>query len=683
MSSEQQTQEPRAASGDMHYMVEVSDHTGKLIQKPLLEGACLSVGSAPQADLCLEKLARFQARICLRGGKVTVENLGGIVEMRLRARALPQGKPQIWTPELPLVIGPYRPRLVLSPLSTTAPQTAAAQALAEGIEIEISPSMVQFVPGTLLPVTVKLSNRTSETFEGNLQITISGMPSKLFGDNALYRPVIVEPAPAVNFELFDLLVPSLPQSRAGNYEVVIALTPRVQTANGRQGSYKREMLWRIQPFSAPPILAELGGWKSINQATWEHRLSLENPTNRRTFYRLSVPPDQSDGPELECTLEPNGLLVEPGARAETTLRIQRADLSERLDTERVIEVVAESNTDDPPGRLSLHFRRVPKPLEYTRELAREPRARIGLALTAASLLLMIGLMALISYLITSSSRANASATATEQARQTAMFNAGVQSAQAIGALQLTDVISMQQSAVVATLEAQASAMISATLDTQARIDAIQAAQAAEIQPVRQTADAFTTDLAQRQAQATVAAIVAQREGELFQTSDAARVTIEAGVGGTATLVANQTATSDAQRTVVAQGATQQAIVNATQVAEQQPIYFTIGVVKPCVGIDESLGNVVITVYDTLNRPATILTDTVRVELQAVNRKGGRLQGTQERQLDGGIARFTDLSIDAEGFYRLLGRYRRFEPQPSELIFVGPADKCPVPAAPTP
>lgn len=691
MSSEQQGRESPTPGG-VQYLVEVSDHTGKLIQKPLTEGACLSVGSAtPQADIYLEKLARFQARICLRGGQVTVENLGGIADVRLRAKPLPQGKPQLWMPDAPLAIGPYRPRLVLVSLSPTAPQSPAVQTPAEGIDIEISPRNVQFIPGTLLPVTVKLSNRTSEIFEGNLQITIAGAPRKLFGDNALLRPVIIEPTPAVSLELFDLIVPKQPQSRAGNYEVVISLTPR---AGGSQThTFKKETLWRIQPYSDPPNITELGSWKRIEQATWEHRLSLENPTNRRTFYRLSATPDQSDGPELQCNLDPDALLIDAGASALTILRVS-SDLSDRLDSERVIEVLAESNADDEPRRLELPFRPAHDPFEYLQGMSREPRARLGLALTTAVLLILIGFVLTISTIISIYNDNQAAAKATEQVRQAAAFETGVANAQAAAELQFTTVISTQQSfavatiqaqatAVVATIQAQATAVVSTTMEARVLANAIRATQNAEIQPVRQTAKAFTTDLALRQAQATVAAVLATRESELFQTADAARITIEAGVGGTATLVANQTATSDAQRTVVAQGATQQAIVNATQVAQEQPIYFTIGVVKPCVGVGESLGNVVITVYNTLNRPASMMTDTVRVELLAVNRQSGRLQGTLERQLDDGIARFTDLSIDAEGFYQLLGRYRRFEPQPSERIYVGPAEKCPVPSYPQP
>lgn len=675
----------------------------------LREGSLVRVGSAEHADLRLEGLPRVQATIAMDQGVVRVVNLGQVGSVRL-GRGLRVNEPVVWLPGMPVVVqigadidGPAETyRLTRTAFVDDGP-TEGAATTAEvsdeagknpppALELELVPRLFVLEPGTPKQITVRIVNGTQHRLAGRLTIAPDGELARVLMVQGIHRPLIERPIlldpGRTSLEQFELSVPKEPSSIAGKYKVAVTVTAQAG-AQGANGEVQhpltglQDVTWQIAPYSASPVLATDGRWRRKERRVWDQLLSLENPTNRSVYYRIDVTSDRPSpigaGPgqpgQSPIACLPESLIIPPGERRPVVVRVTLGPGENELIPGETIRVTARAAQGDEQDSRTLTFERIWSPFASLDDPHRRRIAGYGLVVALATLALLIGLFAM------QDRRTAESQAQTAQAAAAARVAAitGAAQARQDAAVTLQVAVSTQQAAAAQTIQSQAAAVVTATQGAQALALAVQGTAAAELQPVRDRANALATAEGERALQATVAAQVASQEVLLFQTADAGRATVEAQVGGTATQVANAAATADAGSTVLAQAATQQALVDATATAGAEPARVTIGGEKLCVGKDEPLGNVVITVFDRLGREAVGITETVRVELQAVDRGKGRLSGTLERPLDRGIARFTDLSINETGYYRLLARFRRFQPQPSEIIQVvgegAPDNKC--------
>lgn len=680
-----------APKGDIY--VQTRSRDGRVIRHPLGPGG-LRIGSAEDLglNLVLEGLARNHARVSWRGGAVEVTDLGGDGGTKIQGADLVPFEPTTWELEQTLELGKPRHHMRLirvAPQARASPETTAEarpEALgpasgAEPLAVEVVPQSLIITPGAACPLTILLTNGGSTALSCDLELETASpaMFTCTFRDPQ--PPIELQPMAKPHVVTCIVHVERRPASNARQYPVRLALRVR-DRAGGPAGELRleRKLLWTVTAYEEAPTLTprrESLAFQREREKTG--RAILRNPTNAMTFYRVTaklVEPllEGDTGASVEC--RQSLLAVEPGGERTVYVTVQAAD-DVREETPRTVLVRAQQTGTDLVGECELPFVQQPPPQD-----SRLEQLRRGVAQNWA--LLLIGLLALAGVVVLALALNYRPDLQARQAAETQQAAAVAESVEArvsrlVAQTQVarigvdafrTQTAQSIRTAIIATAVQSTSLQLQTVNAVQTEV---QATQIRIVEPLIEAATGAALLQAGRAAEASVAQTVAAREQAIFQTADAEQGAFAAAVGATATQVANQTATVFAASTVLAQAETQQALVGQTATAQAEPVYFTIGPVRPCVAVGESLGNVVVTVFDVLNRHAVGISDPISVQLEPLDRSRGQLQGTTEQTPKDGIGRFTDLSITRPGLYRLLGRYRRFEPQPSEAIRVVEGD----------
>ncbi|MBK9710608.1 MAG: protein kinase [Kouleothrix sp.] len=303
--------------------VEVADAQGRLLQVVTFTGSVLTVGRAPKNNIVLdsEEVSREHMRIDWSGSRATVTDLGSSNGVHLGGNKLAPQLPYPWPWRELVRVGPFRLRLepprraaqpdagqLLNSLLGDAPPRPGAPkpppklpprfgkseriaAMLDRDRYELTTGQATTIRATLVNLGVKVDHFT---------VSVDGVPPEwvTLPDQALQlNPGMQTVATlAVN-------VPRVPESRAGDYPVVV----RVHSRDNPGDWCGVQALWTVLPFSGNGI--SLTPKKAIGRRQATYRLAIRNQGNANATYAVKAEDEEQS---LSYSCDPSELTVSPG-----------------------------------------------------------------------------------------------------------------------------------------------------------------------------------------------------------------------------------------------------------------------------------------------------------------------------------------------------------------------------------
>jgi pSer/pThr/pTyr-binding forkhead associated (FHA) protein len=312
------------------YYIEARNKDNQVVESVPLGDAPVRIGSADDNELRLpgREVSRHHLRIDRVGRSVTVTDLDTSHGTKWRGDheiTLIPHKPQTleigevvlfgeYSLLLTTKIGPNKKQIDTSATSDTVlpiyPDLDSTVLSPFSISLERSKKIWNIDTKQPATVTLALHNQGSEdTFE----LSIEGFPEKWVRWEQKDRPKLVRSLDTIEIEL-EINVPSTWQSEARKYEIKIV----AQSTRDRSLSAVTTGSWTILPFPAEPVLNVDPPRRRAPREAY-YRVVVGNQSNATTSFQLSTI-DEDD--LLECRLEHEWLVIQPGARASVELRVR-------------------------------------------------------------------------------------------------------------------------------------------------------------------------------------------------------------------------------------------------------------------------------------------------------------------------------------------------------------------------
>jgi hypothetical protein len=299
--------------------VQVLDGQGRVLQTVSLTKAGLTVGQAPENDVCLDDaaIARNQLLIAWREPQVLVTVLGSGTATFLGSQRLPPFVQQPWDGRAVLSVGPFRLKLLqaapddptLQERHDTAATTGPATPPSSGgrIGVRLDPEQLTLTPGEPAVVRVTMFNHGSSM--DRLRVAVTGIPSTWV--RGAEQAVQLSPGAEATIPL-TIEVPRAPESLPNDYDVSV----RARSATSPDESGTADARWTVLPYSACDL--RVAPPKVSDRTVAEYQVNVRNGGNTPASYLLSAADDDK---VLKYTLAQDQLLLKPGQLATVKLTV--------------------------------------------------------------------------------------------------------------------------------------------------------------------------------------------------------------------------------------------------------------------------------------------------------------------------------------------------------------------------
>jgi len=319
--------------------IQVLDAQGRVLQSVSLTKAGLTVGRAPENDVCLDDpvIARNQLLIAWRDPQVLATNLGSSTATFLGSQRLDPFVQQAWDGRAVLSVGPFRLKLLKSAPDSptlqgqhdTAPATGPATASSgvERIGVRLDPEQLRLTPGE--PAVVRVTMINQGNVIDSLSIAVAGIPSAWV--RGTEQTAQLSPGAEATIPL-TIEVPRAPESLPHDYQVRV----QARSATNLDKSSTASALWSVLPYSACDL--RITPNKASDRTVAEYQVTVCNTGNTSANYALSaIDNDQV----LKYIFAQDQALLKPGQLVTVPLTVHAPRLLFGSDQPRAFTVQAE------------------------------------------------------------------------------------------------------------------------------------------------------------------------------------------------------------------------------------------------------------------------------------------------------------------------------------------------------
>jgi hypothetical protein len=307
--------------------VQVLDQQGELLQTKYLTEHGLRIGRQPDNELVLESdlVSRHHVRLDWDGRQVAVTDLDSRNGTLLDGKRLEPQVAQSWPWGETLRVGPYRLQLqpprsaadgsVVQGPATRLPgqpepglQPVPGAERAGGVRIEVGlEATLTLTPGQ--PAVVKVTLENLGITVDHLTVTVEGVDK----DWVQGSPPVVQLNPKASATVtLTIHVPRSPQSLAGDYEVTVRATSRVNPAESGVAHAR----WTVLPFDATRL--DIAPVRDSGRTRGAYTVTIQNDGNASVSYTLS---GVDHGQGLTFRFESEQVSVDPGSSVRVTLTV--------------------------------------------------------------------------------------------------------------------------------------------------------------------------------------------------------------------------------------------------------------------------------------------------------------------------------------------------------------------------
>jgi hypothetical protein len=299
--------------------IQVLDAQGRVLQTITLTKAGLTVGRAPENDVCLDDaaIARNHLLIAWHEPQVLATDLGSSTATFLGSQRLPAFVQQPWDGRAVLSVGPFRLKLLQAApddptlqgphdtASTTGPATPPSSVGRFGVRLD--PEQLTLTPGEPAFLRVTMFNHGSTM--DRLRVAVTGIPSTWV--RGAEQAVQLSPGAEATIPL-TIEVPRAPESLPNDYDVSV----RARSATNPDESGAAGARWTVLPYSACDL--RVAPHKVSDRTVAEYQVNVRNGGNTPASYLLSAADDEK---VLKYTLAQDQVLLKPGQLATVKLTV--------------------------------------------------------------------------------------------------------------------------------------------------------------------------------------------------------------------------------------------------------------------------------------------------------------------------------------------------------------------------
>jgi hypothetical protein len=290
--------------------IQVLDAQGRMLQTVSLTKAGLTVGRAPENDVCLDDpaIGRNHLLIAWHDPEVLATDLGSSTATLLGSQRLPPFVQQTWDGRAVLSIGPFRLKLLPAAPEDPALQgqhnTASAIGLATPppgvgrIGVRLDPERLTLTPGDSAVVAVTISNYGGTL--DRLSMAVTGVPSAWV--RGAQHTAQLSPGAEASIPL-TIEVPRVPESLPGDYQVSV----RARSATNPNESGTADARWTVLSYNACEI--QITPNQVSDHSVAEYQVTLRNEGNTQAGYMLSAADEDH---MLKYSFAQDQALLKPG-----------------------------------------------------------------------------------------------------------------------------------------------------------------------------------------------------------------------------------------------------------------------------------------------------------------------------------------------------------------------------------
>ena len=300
--------------------VQVRDEQGRVLQTVNLTKAGLTVGRAPENDVCLDDaaIARNHLLIAWRDPQVLVTDLGSSTATFLGSQRLTRFVQQPWDGRAVLNVGPFRLKLLQAAPDEPTLQGqhdtawiigAATSPVGVGrFGVRLDPEQLTITPGESAVVRATIFNHGSTM--DRLSVVVTGIPSVWV--NGAEQAVQLSPGAEATIPL-TIEVPREPASLPKDYQ----LSARARSEMNRDESDSAVAHLTVLPYSACDLRVTPN--KVSDRTVAEYQVTVRNEGNTPAHYLLFAADDDQ---LLKYTFAQNQILLKPGELVTVPLTVR-------------------------------------------------------------------------------------------------------------------------------------------------------------------------------------------------------------------------------------------------------------------------------------------------------------------------------------------------------------------------